>query len=172
MSRLHIVSLSDEDEADLRSLLSKHNVEPHDRKHARILLLADTRLSGYLTNAQIGRRVGMSARSVIRVRAAYALDGLEAALSRKPRSDAPRRLLNGAQSAQVLEIAVSPAPDGHAHWTLSTLREEIIARGIVPSISKETVRMTLKRGAVPPGSSAPGRSHRPPTATLSPTWNR
>jgi hypothetical protein len=148
MSRLHVVSLSPHEEAALRKLLRKRGISHLQRTHARVLLLADVRLAGYLTNEQIGREVGLSVRSVIRTRVAYTTAGLDAAVGRKPRSDTPRRLLTAGQATRVVELAVSPAPDGSAHWTLSLLRDELIARGIVPTISKETVRMTLKKGAV------------------------
>lgn len=151
MSRLHVVALSPHEEAALRTLLKKRGVPRLERTHARVLLLADIRISGYLTNQQIGRAVGLSERSVIRTRVTYTTRGFEAAVGRKPRSDTPRRLLNASQEARILELAISPAPDGSARWTLAVLRDEIIARGIAPTIGKETVRMTLKKGAVPPG---------------------
>jgi hypothetical protein len=151
MSRLHVVALSPHEEADLCALLKKRGITHLQRTHARVLLLSDIRISGYRTNQQIGRAVGLSERSVIRTRVTYTTRGFAAAIGRKPRSDTPRRVLDASQEARVIELAVSPAPDGAAHWTLATLRDEIIARGIVPAISKETVRMTLKRGAVRPG---------------------
>ena len=152
MSRLHVVSLSADEEAAVRALLRQRGISALARKHARVLLLADTRIARqYLTNAEIGRRVGLSARSVIRTRAAYATGGLAAALLRKPRSDTPRRRLTPEQEARVVELVISPVPAGQARRTLAVLRDEIIARGIVPTIAKETVRMTLKRGAVRPG---------------------
>lgn len=148
MSRLHVVALSPEQEAHLRTVLKKRGITHLQRTHARVLLLADIRISGYLTNQQIGRAVGLSERSVIRTRVTYTTRGFDAAIGRQPRSDTPRRLLNASQEARIIELAISPAPDGHAHWTLAVLRDEIMARGIAPTIGKETVRMTLKRGAV------------------------
>lgn len=152
MSRQHVVTLSTEQEADVRRLLRRRHLATLQRKHAQVLLLADTRIAGrYLTDEQIGHRVGLSSRSVARTRATYAAYGVDAALIRKPRSDTPRRLLTPAQERRVVELALSPAPEGCARWTLRLLRAEVIARGIVPAIAQETVRKTLKKGAVRPG---------------------
>lgn len=89
MSRQHTVTLSPQQRTELDAKW-RHRTTPHRaRVHCRILLLADTTQSGYLTDAQIGSRVGCSDRSVARVRATFATAGLDAAVDRHARSDPP-----------------------------------------------------------------------------------
>lgn len=114
-----------------------------------MLLLANTGGDGvYLTDVQIGQRVGCSRRTVARVRETFATRGLDAAIARKPRADTPQRRFTADQEARVIQLVTSPAPDGHVRWSVRLLTDEVIARGIVPTVSRETIRQTLKKGAV------------------------
>lgn len=151
MSRQHLVTLSPEQRTDLQSRLDRSGLSHRSRIHCRILLLADTAHTGYLTDAQIGSRVGCCARSVARVRTTFATHGLDSAIQRKARSDQPRHLLSEAQEAKVVALVLEPAPDERGRWTVRTLTEAVVARGIVPAISRETIRVTLKKNGVPPG---------------------
>jgi hypothetical protein len=119
--------------------------------HSRILLLADSRHEGYLTDKQIGARVGCCARSVARVRAAFATNGMAAAIARKERTDAPRRVLTPEQTTRVIALVMEPPPADAQRWSVQLATREVIARGIVPAISRETVRLALKKGGVRPG---------------------
>jgi hypothetical protein len=151
MSRQHVVTLSADQRAELEGLLGRDGLSHLSRVHCRTLLLADTARAGYLTDAQIGSRVGCCARSVARTRSAFATNGLDAAIQRKARSDQPRRRLSEPEEAKVVALALEPAPDGRARWTVRTLTEAVIAQGIVPEISRETIRLTLKKNTVRPG---------------------
>jgi transposase len=56
-----------------------------------------------------------------------------------------RRKLDGRGEAQLIAVACSQAPDGHAHWTLRLLADKLVQLEVVESISHETVRRTLKK---------------------------
>lgn len=145
MSRQHLVTLSPDQRTELHAVLNRSGCSHLTRVHCRTLLLADTGHAGYLTDAQIGARVGCCARSVARTRVAFATKGLDVAIQRKARSDQPRRRLSETEEAKVVALALEPAPDGRARWTVRTLTSAIIAQGIVPQISRETIRLTLKK---------------------------
>lgn len=151
MSRQHIVTLSPQQRAELDAKWQNRTTPHRTRIHCRILLLADSTQPGYLTDAQIGSRVGCCDRSVARVRATFATAGLEAAIERKARCDTPRRLLNDEQEARVIALVLETPPNHERRWTVRLLTTEVLAQGIVPSISQETVRKTLKKGAQRPG---------------------
>lgn len=152
MSRLNVVILTPDERSSLTRLLQRRSASSLVRRHCRILLLADSRGDRpYLTDAQIGSRVGCSARSVARTRASFVRLGLEQTIRRKPRSDRPRRRLSPQDEARLIALALGPAPDGRARWTVRALTDAVIAQGIVPTISRETVRLTLKKGGVRPG---------------------
>jgi hypothetical protein len=51
--------------------------------------------------------------------------------------------LDAYQRAHLVSLAQSDPPPGWAKWTLSHLAEELVARGIVSTISPEEVRTAL-----------------------------
>lgn len=151
MTKQHYVLLSNEERTRLDRLIHRRTSAISTRLHARILLLCDTSHGGgNRTDRQVAEAVHCSSRQVARVRALFATQGLDAALARKARSRNTPRLLDEVQTAQVIELALTTPPDGRAQWSVRVLADEIVAQGIVPSIGRETVRQTLKRGAVHP----------------------
>ena len=70
--------------------------------------------------------------------------GLEAALNRKPQPKPRRRLLDGDGEATLTMLACSPPMAGQARWTMELLGDRLMERKVVDTISKETVRRTLK----------------------------
>ena len=70
---------------------------------------------------------------------------MEAAiLSRVVRGHRPRKL-DGAGEARLIALACSPAPEGHARWTLRLLADRLVQLNVTDSIGKEAVRQTLKK---------------------------
>lgn len=146
MPRQHIVGLSFEQRQHLRALLRRDATTAMQQRRARILLAAETR-AGYpvQTDVAVASAVGVDARTVARVRAEFARYGLERALSGRHRVFPPRRLLSSAQEAQVVTLACSSPPPGHAQWTLRLLAGRLVELEVLPAISHETVRQTLKK---------------------------
>ena len=84
-------------------------------------------------------------------RQAFVEQGLSAALERKPASRHRPRKLDGAQEAKLIALTCSPAPAGHARWTLRLLASKLVELQIVDSISKDAVRNMLKKTSSSPG---------------------
>ena len=76
----------------------------------------------------------------------YVEDGLEAVLNRRPRKDkgVPVKI-DGRVEAQLTRRACSQTPNDEPSWTLSMLGDHLVQLGVVDSISRETVRKTLKK---------------------------
>ena len=86
----------------------------------------------------------ISAATVARARKRYVEEGLEAAISDRPRPGRERKL-DGKQEAHLIAFARSAAPEGHAHWTLRLLADQVVELEFAESISLETVRQILKK---------------------------
>jgi hypothetical protein len=84
---------------------------------------------------------------------------LEAALSERPRPG-KARLLAGAQEAHLLALACSPAPAGHAKWTVRLLSDRLVELDLVEAVSHQTIWRVLKRGMSNRGSASSGASPR------------
>ncbi|MCA9864774.1 MAG: helix-turn-helix domain-containing protein [Thermomicrobiales bacterium] len=134
--------------------LASDGATPHlTREHARILLMADQHNPArYYTDAEIADELGVSGRTVARVRARYAQAGLDAALSRRPTRRVYARRLTPDQEHRVVALVGAPPPAGQNRWSLRVLSRCIVEQGIAPSISPETVRTTLQRHGITLGS--------------------
>lgn len=155
--RQHRVVLTAEQRQELRTCAASSSTTALAFQHARILLLADEALPGRRKSDQaVAEAVGVSSRTVERLREQFATQGLDACLERrKTRRVYPTRL-DDAQQAHLTKLACSPPPAGRAAWTLTLLAEQLVVLEITPSICPETVRTTLKKTASSPGSAPVG----------------
>ena len=65
-------------------------------------------------------------------------------LKRSVNSNQARRKVDGRIEARLIEIACSPAPEGHGRWTIRLLENEMKVILDEP-ISREAIRRTLKK---------------------------
>jgi hypothetical protein len=159
---LYPVRLNPEQRRRLENL--RHNGHAPAKKilHAQVLLLADKEHPhGRYPDAHISRTLGLHVNSVARIRKLFARHGEEPALDRKPRLVPPTPAkVDGRLEAQLIAVCCSAAPEGHTRWTLDLLVRELIGRGFVTSICRETVRKALKKTNYNPGGSSAGVSPR------------
>jgi len=154
---LHLPS---EDRSQLHHLISAGNSPARVQTRARILLLADRSEGKTRTHHEIAAALLCAPATAFNVCHCYRQEGLNAALYEKPRPGNPRKL-DGAAEAQLLLLACSDAPEGHARWTLRLLADRLVALGVVESLSYMTVSDTLKKTASSRGNCRPGASARP-----------
>jgi transposase len=119
----------------------------YKRTRAQLLLKANQGPEGPAwSDEQISEVFDVGRVTVERTRKALVLGGLSAALQRKKREHPPTpRKLDGSGEAQLITLACSEPPEGHSQWTLHLYADELVALEVVDSISKETVRRTLKK---------------------------
>ena len=141
MRKLYVVHLSEEEKELLEAITTKGESKARRIRRAHILLLADEGLK----DKQIARSLGAAVTTVERVRKRFVEEGLQAALSERPRPGA-RPKLDGRQEAYLMALACSDPPEGKKHWTMQMLAERLVELEMVEEISDETVRRTLKRG--------------------------
>ena len=122
-------------------------------KRALALLKADAGRA----DREVAAAVSLSAATVARVRRRFVEAGVEAAINDRPRPGRGRKL-NGRQEAHLVAITCSNAPEGHAHWTLQLLADQVVAMEFAGSISLETVRQILKKTNSNPGRRKSGAS--------------
>ena len=93
--------------------------------------------------------VGGYPREVSRVGKRYLTLGLGGALSDDARPVPPKKL-DSSQEAAVVAMVCGPPPEGMARWTVSLARAEAMARGIVDTVGRETIRALLARHDLKP----------------------
>jgi len=102
------------------------------------------------TDGEIRAVLQTSVSTICRIRTRFVEEGLDAALTERERSGAPRKL-EGKQEAYLLALASSSPPAGRDRWTLQLLADRLVELSVVPAISDETVRLRLKKARLSPG---------------------
>ena len=115
--------------------------------YARALLLCDRGAEGSgWAVARIGEALGVSPRSLERLKQRFVEQGLEAALERKRRDRPPREVVfDAAFQARLVALACSQAPSGRKRWTLRLLASKAVELGWAESVSVMTVQRALKK---------------------------
>ena len=141
----HQVRLTPDERAKLKTFTRTGLRSPQALLRAQLLLLADE--YGEANNdVTIARTLNLNVHTVEQTRRRYAQDGLEAVLQRKPRKDKGIPVkVDGRVEAQLTRLACSQTPNDEPSWTLSMLGDQLVQLGVVDSISRETVRKTLKK---------------------------
>lgn|SRR5690606_23879885 len=145
-AKLYRVRLTSEERAELTALVNKGKGNARRLRRARILLLADeAQPGGAWKDADIAKALGAHARTVERTREKCVEEGLEAALNHTRPQKKRSKVLDGAAEARLAQLACSQAPDGHERWSLQMLADKLIELEVVETVSRETVRTTLKK---------------------------
>lgn len=134
------IHLSKEERSSLKTLFSggKGSNRKHNRARILDLLARNTKA------AEIAALLGCSPTTVYNVKHRYRAEGLDSALTEKPRSGKPPHI-TGEQKARITALACSEAPPGHSRWTLRLLADKSVELGFVDSISHNHVRKILKK---------------------------
>jgi hypothetical protein len=147
MNKKYIVRLTDEEREELRGIVKRLKGTSQKVRRASILLKADVDGPNW-SDARIAEALSCRTRTVENVRKRLVTEGFEKALERKKRDVPPTpKKLDGEQEARIIALRLSPPPAGFSNWSLRLLAEQIVALEIAESISHETVRRTLKKGA-------------------------
>ena len=141
------VTLTADERHHLTTLIAAGKAAAQKLAHARILLKADAADGGPAwPDDRIAEALEVSRATVERVRQRFVEQGLEAALVRKKQARPRRqRALDGRAEAKLIALACSRPPDGRKAWTMRLLADKLVELEVVPSVSDETVRRSLKK---------------------------
>jgi hypothetical protein len=140
------VVLTEEQRAELRSLVGAGVAPARMLTRARILLKADRGEGGPgWSDAAIAGALDVNPSTVPRVRRQFVNEGVAATLARKRPDRVYARALDGVAEAHLVALACSAPPAGRERWTLRLLADELVRLEVVEAVSHETVRRTLKQ---------------------------
>ncbi len=139
-----IVRLKAEQRQELEKLAATGKRSVATVTRARILLKADAGGDGW-ADERIAEALDTSAQTVARVRKKFVQQGLAAAVQRQRPTGRQYRKLDGKAEAQLIALACSTPPDGHARWTLKLLADKLVVLEVVETIDPATVYRTLKK---------------------------
>lgn len=140
------VVLTDDQRAELRTLIGSGVAPARMLTRARILLKADHDEAGPgWSDAMIAQALAVNPSTVQHVRRQFVQEGLAATLARKHPDRVYERRLDGKAEAHLIAVACGVPPKGQARWSLRLLADEVVRLEVVPAISYETIRRTLKK---------------------------
>jgi putative transposase len=140
MAKRYLVTLTEEERGYLLGLTKQGKGAARKLTRAHTLLQADAGVSDKAI--AVALHIGIA--TVERIRKRFVEEGLDAALSERPRPGG-RRTLEGKQEAFLIALACSTPPEGRQRWTMQLLADRLVAVQVVEAISDETVRRTLKK---------------------------
>jgi transposase len=135
----YLVTLSDNEREQLEHLLHSGTHASRKVTRARILLKA---AEGWQDSA-IAAALAVGSATVERLRQRFVEEGL-AALEERPRPGTQPKL-DAKAEARLSAETCSAAPEGRQRWTLHLLADRVVALGLAPSYSYESVRRVLKK---------------------------
>lgn len=148
MAKHYILNLTDDERAALEDLVSRNRISRLKLQRAQILLKADEGM----TDADIADEIGAGTATVERIRKRAVLEGIEAALERRPQQGPSRPpKLDGRAEAHLIKLACSEPPDGASRWTLSLLADKLVQLEVLDSVSRTTIHRGLKKTKSSPG---------------------
>ena len=143
-TKLH---LAKEDLELIKSYRAKGLHHAREVNRAHILSALDCGIP----EAQIMAVLGVGRTAIWRTRSAYLDGGVTYALRDVARSGKPRQFDTGVE-AQITALACSAPPEGAKSWTLGLLKQAVQEQAGIGSISRETIRRTLKKTALSHGA--------------------
>jgi transposase len=134
------IKLSNNELRSLTTLLRRGTTSARTQTHARVLDLLHRGQHPH----HIAETLNVSSATVFNIKRRYRQEGFDSALFDKPRSGKPPTI-SGVQRAKITALACSPAPEGHARWTLRLLADRAVQLGFIESISHNAVKEILKK---------------------------
>jgi hypothetical protein len=145
MNQKYAVKLTPTERKRIQDTANGQAVSTTIRKRASVLLLADSSAGKPVRQAEIAVRCGVSDVTVFHIVKDYCTCGLEYTLTFK-RTKAPNPpIITGDIEARIVALACGRPPQGFLRWTVRLLTERIVELKILETVSRETVRGTLKK---------------------------
>jgi putative transposase len=134
------ILLTEEDKGFLKEFVKTGKRNAKEIEHGYILLALNNKksISGIMDFYEVGRT------TIWRIKNKYIEFGLEAALKDAPRSGQPNKY-SGKGEAEIVALACTQAPPGRSRWTLRLMEQELHKRDGTKTVTRETIRLVLKK---------------------------
>lgn len=140
------IKLTDDEIKKLTSVIRKKNTSKMIRSRCQIILDMDELHGKTFSHEQCAKSNGVCITTVTNTIQKYVSGGIDKVIkyNRSIHSNHARRKVDGRTEARIIEIACSPAPEGHSRWTLRLLEERCRIELDTP-VGKNAIGRTLKK---------------------------
>ena len=141
----HLVSLTSEQREVCRGVMARTDMAIPVRRRASILFHCDAQEDQPHPDSAVADAIGVDARTVRRVRTAFAQHGFEKALWGSSLQTEASAKVSPQHEARLLILSATPPPPSYPRWTVRTLADKIQGFAEAPPVSRELVRRILIR---------------------------
>jgi len=134
------IKLTEKEVEYLHDFLKKGRKSARELTRAHILLFTHEGK----TEMEIKDTLRISRATVSNTKKRYREEGLQNALTEKPRSGQPKKYTNK-QETEIIAMACTNPPKGRNRWTIRLLTKRMKRRNGFETINRETVRLILKK---------------------------
>jgi transposase len=145
MNKKYVLSLIPSERKRIQDTANDKTVSTTIRKRANILLLADESAGKPMKQKEISLRCGVSIVTVFHTLKDSCTHGLDYALKFKRTKATNPPIITGETEARIIALACGEPPQGFQRWTIRLLTERIVELNILERVSRETVRILLKK---------------------------
>ena len=134
------IKLSKKDEEYLKAFVKKGQRSARQLTRAYVLLL----LNDGKTEVEVKGTLWVSRATVSNIKRRYRKEGLQSALTEKPRPGQPKKY-SERQQAEIIAQACAKPPFGRKRWSIVLLTEEMKKKKDLQTINRESIRLILKK---------------------------
>lgn len=142
----HKVTLTKSETEHLEEITRKGKRSAMIIRNAYILLNSNQGPGGKSQKDEdISQFLGITVRTIEKIREKFVLEGFETALYGKPSARNYKVKIDGDVEAHLIALSCSEPPKGYARWSLRLLSDKMVELRYIDNISHETVRTVLKK---------------------------
>jgi transposase len=130
-------NLKEEDEISINKMLKKSK----ETLRSVILILLN---NSDLKQNEIAKIFNITPKTVSELKKRYLNEGLESVIYDKPRPGQPKKYDN-VKETEIIALACTDPPKGKKRWTVRLIAEELRQKPGFETITRETVRVVLKK---------------------------
>lgn len=144
--KTYIIKLSNDERATLQKTIHNKKTCKTVLKRCQIMLELDEEQGTGLTHAQLAHSYAVCPATITNIIQSYVKNGIKDIIryNISPNSSAALRKVDGRAEAHIIQMACSPAPEGHSRWTIRLLEEKARIELDIP-VGREAIRQTLKK---------------------------
>ncbi len=139
------IKLTEKEVEYLSAFVKKGRKSARELTRAHVLLLVNMGR----TEMEIKDTMRISRATVSNIKKRYREEGLQSALTEKPRPGQPKKYTER-HEAEIIAQACTKSPNGSKRWTLTLLTEELRKREGFKTINHESVRLIFKKAGQNP----------------------
>lgn len=145
MNQKYIIALTNAERKQLLKTTHSKIISKTIQKRANVLLMSDINAGMPMKQSEIAVRCGVSDVKVFHTVRDYCNYGIDYTLAFKRTKTTNPPIVTGDIEARIVALACGKAPKGFSRWTVRLLTERVIQLNILETVSRETVRNTLKK---------------------------